>query len=169
MAGGGIVRDGAQYRIAPLTTYARPDDMRRWCEGAAAGHRCTYAVGPKLGQDAAAELARSLEAAGKVRLSRQREGQGWRYFMERRPAEDPAPAETPAQRIAGRPEGRLLDALTVLAEAGDPLPSLEALAELAGLPHRQAASYRLRLLVDGGYVTVREDGERRFIEIGERA
>lgn len=160
-------RSGAHYRIGPLTTYADPGELERRFRRASAGDRLTYAIGPALGAGAAtAQLARRWHEQGLVHLSRERDGKGWRYFIEKRPA-PPCESAKPntAAGIAGRPEEQLLLVLIDFAGGGEPLPSLELLAERAGLPHRQAADYRLRLLLDGGYVRIRRDGDRRFVDI----
>ncbi|MBT0667058.1 hypothetical protein HT136_01580 [Novosphingobium profundi] len=159
----------AHYRIGPLTTYVDARELERKFERAVAGERVTYAIGPAVSLNAAtAALARSWHDAGLCLLLREREGggRGFRYFVQKRElavagADDAA--DGPA--IRGRPEEKLLHVLEDMAERGGALPSLDMLADLAGLPTRNSADYRLRLLIDGGFVRVRRDGPNRFVDI----
>lgn len=147
---GGIARDGARYRIGPLTTYARPDQLREWHKHASPGDRCIYAIGPALGADPVAALAREMGEAGTVHLSRERDERGWRYFMEKRPS----PPAQAAKLCLGGLERQLLEALVQIADEGLPLPSFEILAERAGLSDRHAARYRLQNLEAQGHVRI---------------
>lgn len=160
--------EGARYRIGPLTTYAAPGDLKAWLEAAAPGDRCTYAVGPAL--SAAHEtkvIAAGAAARGEAHLFQRRDGKGWRYLIEKRAR----PAEAADRRIrlcAGgstTPEGRLYRVLAELARDGLPLPDFTTLAELADLPDRHAARYRLNVLERAGRVIVRGSGAAREIEI----
>ena len=158
---GVMQREGARYRIGPLTTYAEVADLERWLQVAEPNERMVYAIGPALGRKAAAaEAARRWADEGKVNLHRD----GSTYVMVvRRQADDDRP-ETGAHRL-GPAEGRLYDAISRLADAGKPLPVLELLAEIAGLPTRQAADYRLRVLQGAGLVTVMVVNGTRVAEI----
>lgn len=160
---GAIQRDGARYRIGPLTTYAETAELEKWLLVAEPGEKMVYAIGPALGRSApTAALARQWNAAGKVRLHRD----GNAYIMvARRQSGDTRP-DPRAARI-GAAEGRLFDAICRLAEEGQPLPALEELAELAGLPTRFAADYRLRILQGAGLVRVRCENGARVAEIVE--
>ncbi|PNU02504.1 hypothetical protein [Novosphingobium guangzhouense] len=163
---GGIAREDVHYRIGPLTTYADAAELERKFRKAGSGERIVYAIGPGVTSGVpAAALARRWQAQGLCHLARRRDpgGAGWQYFIEKRPnAAVSAIAPSQGCSIAGRPEEQLL---AVLARVAGPLPSLDLLAERARLPHRQAADYRLRLLVQGGFIKIRREGVNRFVEI----
>lgn len=169
MISGRLDRDTAHYRIAPLTTYVDAAEMETLFQRAAAGERVTYAIGPAVSLTATtAALVRRWHDKGLCDLHREREtaGRGFRYFIQKRHVAAVEPkSDSPAGSIDGRPEARLLRVLTGVAETGGPMPSLDLLAERAQLPHRQAADYRLRLLVEGGFITIRRKGINRFVEI----
>lgn len=147
-----------------LTTYAREDDLRAWLASAAPGHGVTYAIGHGLGCHPVVEIAREAERAGTVLLvqQRDRDGRGFRYIARRR-----ADAGG-AGRGDGRAAGRIALAeatarvLAVLAARAPAWPGYDTLAEAAGLPGRQAAHYRVRLLEDAGEIAIdrRADGWR---------
>lgn len=146
----GLQRETARYRIGPLTTYAETAELEHWLSVAEPGERMVYAIGPALGRSAtAANLARRWGAEGKVRLHRD----GNTYIMVARRQADDKRLDENARRL-GPAEGRLYDVIARLADESKPLPALELLAELAGLPTRQAADYRLRILQGAGLVTV---------------
>lgn len=158
---GGLQRDGARYRIGPLTTYAEAADLEHWLRVAEPGEKMVYAIGPALGRTAtAANLARRWGEEGKVRLHR--DGNTYIMVARRQPGDDRADAG--AHRL-GPAEGRLFDVIVRLAEEAKPLPVLELLAEMAGLPTRQAADYRLRVLQGAGLVKVTSEAGMRVAEV----
>lgn len=164
---GRIDRESAQYRIGPLTTYRDAADLEREFRRADVGGRIVYAMGPALTAGATIPaMMRQWQAQGLCHLSRVKRDGIWHYFAEKRPMAVTAMNVVSAkQSIAGTPEEQLLNVLVGLAEAGRALPSLDLLADRADLPHRQAADYRLRLLVEGGFVRLRREGVHRFVEI----
>lgn len=166
---GRLNRDSAHYKIGPLTTYVDASELERMFRKARAGERVTYAIGPAVSLSAAtASLVRAWHDEGLCHLLREREegGRGFRYFVQKRHgATTRANSASSTCPIEGRPEAKLLHVLADIAQAGGMLPSLDLLAERADLPTRNAADYRLRLLVEGGFVRVRRDGVNRFVEI----
>lgn len=167
---GRLSPDTAHYRIGPLTTYVDPAELERAFRRANAGERVTYAIGPSLSPSATARLmVARWQEQGLCHMARHREGTGWRYFIEKRPnAAASANEVSEGRSISGRPEHQLLLVLVDIAEAGRALPSLDLLADRAELPHRQAADYRLRLLVEGGFIRLRREGVNRFADILKR-
>ncbi|MYL99576.1 hypothetical protein GR702_17585 [Novosphingobium sp. FGD1] len=166
---GRLDRDSAHYKIGPLTTYVDAAELERRFRKARAGERVTYAIGPAVSLTAAtAALVRAWHDEGLCHLLREREndGRGFRYFLQKRHgATTSANSAAVACPIEGRPEARLLQVLADIAEGGGPLPSLDLLADRAELPTRNAADYRLRLLVEGGFVRVRREGLNRYVDI----
>lgn len=166
---GRLDRDSAHYRIGPLTTYVDAAELERNFRRARAGQRVTYAIGPAVSLTATtAALARAWHDEGLCYLHREREatGRGFLYFVQKRhAATTKANAVSAACPIRGRPEEKLLHVLTDIAERGGLLPSLDLLADRAELPTRNAADYRLRLLVEGGFVQVRREGVNRYVDI----
>lgn len=163
---GRIDRDSAQYRIGPLTTYRDAADLEQEFRRADVGGRVVYAMGPALTPGATIPaMMRQWQAQGLCHLSRVKRDGIWHYFAEKRPMVVTAVnAVSAKQNIAGTPEELLLRVLVGLPE-NTPMPSLDMLAERADLPSRYAADYRLRLLVEGGFVRVRRQGVQRFVEI----
>lgn len=158
---GGLQRESARYRIGPLTTYAEVAELEGWLRVAEPGEKMVYAIGPALGRNAAAkQLASRWHDEGKVRLHRE----GSTYIMVARRQVGDARPDTSAHRI-GPAEGRLMDVISRLADEAKPLPVLELLAELAGLPTRQAADYRLRILQGAGLVKLTCEAGVRVAEV----
>lgn len=157
---GTMARDGARYRIGPLTLYADTSDLEGWLKDAGEGETYVYAIGPALGRNAVVPaLARRWSDEGKVRLHRE----GCNYIMKRRiPAPD---AVASGEREPNGEELRLLDVIQRLADEGKSLPVLELLAEMAGLSGRQAAAYRLKLLEDAKLVRVTQEHGVRVAEV----
>lgn len=167
---GRLNNDTAQYRIGPLTTYRDAADLEREFRRADVGGRIVYAIGPALTPGAVIPaLMRQWQDQGLCHLSRYKGAESWHYFAEKRPlAVTQANDVSAKQSIAGRPEEQLLHVLVDLAESEAPLLSLDLLAEHAGLPDRNAAGYRLRLLVEGGFIRLRREGVNRYAEILRR-
>lgn len=158
---GGLHREGAKYRIGPLTTYADVAELEKWLRVAVSGEKVVYAIGPALGREAATpKLARRWAEEGKVRLHRD----GSKYIMARRIAAD-VQDEPGGAGKARSEELRLLEVITRLADQAKPLPVLELLAEMAGLSTRQAADYRLRNLQSAGLVRITTERGLRVAEI----
>ncbi|TCM40086.1 hypothetical protein [Novosphingobium sp. ST904] len=165
---GRISHEKAHYRIPALTTYVDACELERKFQCARPGERVTYALGPAVSLNAAtAAMVRTWHDQGLCLLLREREegGRGFRYFVQKRAREAAHRQETPADPIAGRPEAKLLQVLVAIAGRGGVLPSLDVLADRADLPSRNAADYRLRLLVKGGFVRIRRESEHRYVEI----
>lgn len=169
MMSGRIERDSARYRIGPLTMYVDVADLEKQFRRARANEQVTYAVGPCVTLTApTAALVRSWHDQGLCYLRREREegGQGFRYFVQKRiGATTKVNLVSAAFSIRGRPEAKLLEVLVAVAERGVRLPSLDMLADRADLPSRNAADYRLRLLIEGGFVRVRRVGIDRYVDI----
>lgn len=163
---GRIERESARYRIGPLTTYADPGELEVWMRRAAPGDETWYAIGPALGDHAAApKVARRLAGDGLATLFLRRVGGGLHYMIRKRA---PAPSAIAACGRIAQPaatERALYDVLCQIADGGLPLPSNEVLAERAGLPDRHAARYRLSLLIAAGFVRFDVIAGRRVAEI----
>lgn len=167
MIAGGFQRESARYRIGPLTTFADAADLEEEFEDAPAGAQFTYAIGPTLARNSSHPtvlLVRRLHDEGRVHLKQKPDGQGTRYLIEKRP-EDRSAGGAAAQIRLSDYEARLFDILRGLANRAAPLPSLDLLAEQVGLPHRQAADYRLRALIKRGLILVKPVGSARFVEV----
>lgn len=146
----GTASESVRYRIAPLTTYAKPEQMRVWVSCADAGDRCVYAIGPVLGSDPSATLAREFADAGRVHLSRERDGRGFRYFMEKRPAKS---APLLGEELSDE-DARLLDLLAAASEAGLPCPSYAEIADKLDFSTRWHARRRMNALMASGRVQI---------------
>ncbi|WP_156367255.1 hypothetical protein [Novosphingobium sp. KN65.2] len=164
---GGIARDGARYRIGPLTTYDDPQDLEAWHRKARHGDERWYAFGPALGAEAVtAKLARKLYERGEAFLFQKREGNGYRYFIRKLAKSDDRAARSRDPSLPQGLDRQLLDALMQLIDEGLPLPSFELLADYAGLSDRHAARYRLQNLESQGHVRiVTANGGARVAEI----
>lgn len=158
-------RDG-RHSMGALTTYARPDQMREWHDRATPGDRCIYAIGPDLGSDPSAALARKLSDEGTVHLSRERDGKGWRYFMERRPA--PA-GNSAGPRPLSEDEARVLDLIADAAARGRPCPSNSVIADRLDMDSRYRARDLFNALVRNGHIRVVAQSRfsTRVIEIAD--
>ncbi len=168
MMPGRISQQSAHYRIPALTTYVDARELERKFHSARPGERVTYALGPAVSLNAAtAALVRNWHDQGLCLLLREREegGRGFRYFVQKRARETAQRREIAVDPIAGRPEAKLLQVLIAIAGRGGVLPSLDILADRADLPSRNAADYRLRLLVKGGFVRIHRESEHRYVEI----
>ena len=163
-----IARDGARYRIGPLTTYVDAGELEAWHVRARPGDEMVYAIGPALGHDAATpKVARRLQDRGEAMLFLRREGNGIHYVIRKREKAAAPRSVTSAAHAPSGPERRLYDTLVEIADAGLPLPSLEMLAERAGLSDRFAARYRLQILQSQGFVRVSGPMVGRVVEIVE--
>lgn len=129
-----------------------------------------YAIGPALGADAATpKLARRLRDRGEAMLFLRREAGGIHYVIRKRANGPLALRHAQGERSWELPtsgaERRLYEVLVRIADEGLPLPSLEMLAEQAGLSDRFAARYRLRNLEEQQHVRVTRQGVARVVEI----
>lgn len=162
-----------RFSLGPLTTYAEPGELREWIRSAAPGDRDTYAIGPALSENAEAKrIAAAAYERGEVDLFQKREGRGWRYIIVKLAPDAARPRRGGRQtRLRLDPDfeasdaGRLFRLLCERARDGLPLPSLTEMAEMADLPDRHAADYRLRCLAKSGRVVIRGKGDAREIEI----
>lgn len=164
---GRLSQQSAHYRIPALTTYVDARELEQKFRTARPGERVTYALGPAVSLNATtAAMVRDWHDRGLCLLLREREegGRGFRYFVQKRKPEAER-RDITVNPIAGRPEAKLLAVLTAIAGRGGVLPSLDILADRADLPSRNAADYRLRLLVKGGFVRIHREGEHRYVEI----
>lgn len=165
---GRLSQQSAHYRIPALTTYVDARELERKFKAARPGERVTYALGPAVSLNAAtAAMVRAWHDQGLCLLLREREegGRGFRYFVQKRARETGQRQEAAADTIVGRPEAKLLQVLIAIAGRGGVLPSLDILADRADLPSRNAADYRLRLLIKGGFVRIHRESEHRYVEI----
>lgn len=164
--------------LGPLTLYVEVAAMEAWLERSAPGDELVYATGPALGRDApAAVLARQWAQEGEVATHVRRTGAGraLEHFMRRRePPVQPrlgggaAPARLfgKARRGSARPamtlpadfeaseEGRMLAALTRVADAGAVCPSNGDLARQLALNSRDRAQYLIVRLARAGLIRV---------------
>ena len=163
---GGIEREAARYRIGPLTTYAEPGELEAWMLRAEPGDETWYAIGPALGDKAAApKVARRFAGDGLATLFLRRVGGGLHYMIRKRAPALSAVAACGRLAQPAPTERALYDVLCQIADDGLPLPSNELLAERAGLPDRHAARYRISLLRAAGFVRVEVVAARRVLEI----
>lgn len=167
-----------RFVLGPLTLYVEVAAMEAWLERSAPGDELVYATGPALGRDApAAVLARQWAQEGEVATHVRRTGAGraLEHFMRRRePPVQPrlgggaAPARLfgKARRGSARPamtlpadfeaseEGRMLAALTRVADAGAVCPSNGDLARQLALNSRDRAQYLIVRLARAGLIRV---------------
>ena len=144
---------------AAVALAADPQAMRDWLRGASSGERFTYCVGDRVQAGAAANLARSLQAEGLVRLHSPRNAAGlFDYLMVRtgKPLPDPSqpePLDDASEAI--------LRAMKRAVNLWMPCPSDAELAKLAGLETRDQAQWRVTKLRRAGLIEtlqVTEDG-----------
>lgn len=161
-----IERDGAHYRIGPLTTYADPAELQAWHRRANLGAEMTYAIGPALGTNAATPvIARKLRDSGEATLFLRRQAGGIHYIIRKRAKVAALQVAADEHAVPAGPLRQLYTALCTVAAEGMQMPSLEALAELAGLSDRHAAHYRLGQLSAGGHVRLLTSEGQRIAEI----
>lgn len=168
MMSGRISQQSAHYRIPSLTTYVDAGELERKFRSARPGDRVVYALGTGVSLKAAtAAMVRAWHDQGLCLLLREREGigRGFRYFVQKRAREAAQQRKSATNPLAGRPEAKLLKVLAEIAACGEALPTLDALADRADLPSRNTADYRLRLLIKGGFVRIRHEGESRYVDI----
>ncbi|WP_288413810.1 hypothetical protein [uncultured Novosphingobium sp.] len=165
----GMQRDGARYKIGPLTAYVDPKALQAWHLTASVGEELIYAIGPALGRDAESpKIARAMAEAGEAILFQRREQGGIHYGIKKRElraATNEAAKQQAQARWAGKAEGRLLDAIMEIADAGLPLPLYDELAEVVGLADGEAVRYRLNVLVKGGAIKLFGPAGERIAEI----
>lgn len=164
-----------RFVLGPLTLYVEVAAMEAWLERAAPGDELVYATGPALGRDApAAVLARQWAQEGEVATHVRRTGAGraLEHFMRRR--EPPVQPRSGggarlfgnARRGSARPamtlpadfetsdEGRMLAALTRVADAGAVCPSNGDLARQLALNSRDRAQYLIIRLARANLIRV---------------
>ena len=162
-----LQRDGARYRIGPLTTYADADELRQWHLVAEPGEEMVYAIGPALGARAATpKLAREISERGEGLLFQRRESGGIHYVIRKR---EVRPAKALSASVsdawAGKPEGRILAAVCEIADMGLPMPLYDVLAEACGLADGEAVRYRLNVLAKAGVLRLAGPSGDRVVEI----
>lgn len=163
--------------LGPLTLYVEVAAMEAWLERSAPGDELVYATGPALGRDApAALLARHWAQEGEVATHVRRTGPGraLEHFMRRReppvqPRSGPRggarlfgnarrgsarPAMTLPADFEGSDEGRMLAALSAVAEAGAVCPSNGDLARQLALNSRDRAQYLIVRLARANLIRV---------------
>ena len=161
-----------RFRIGPLTTYADPGELRAWLASAREGDRATYAIGPALGEGAEAKrIAAEAASCGEAHLFQKREGRGWRYLIVKGAAPTGI-ARQPQEANGFAPDSPEIAVLTYLREtisSAGACPTLEEIAEGAGLKDRFAARHRFDRLVAAGLVKVTAGKAfgRRTVEIME--
>lgn len=166
-----------RFVLGPLTLYVEVAAMEAWLERAAPGDELVYATGPALGRDApAAVLARQWAQEGEVATHVRRTGPGraLEHFMRRReppvqPRSGPRggarlfgnarrgsarPAMTLPADFEGSDEGRMLAALTRVADAGAVCPSNGDLARQLALNSRDRAQYLIVRLARANLIRV---------------
>lgn len=159
------------FRIGPLTHYADVEQMEAWLEAAAPGELLIYATGPALADHPAAQLARKWQKLGQVDLFQARSPSRPNCFdyTARKRAELSAAAARPAAPAEILPGEalRVLELLTAVADAGEPCPTNEAIAQALGLGTRWKARHLFDRLVIAGRIRVVEPARfgARVIEI----
>ncbi len=166
-----------RFVLGPLTLYVEVAAMEAWLERAAPGDELVYATGPALGRDApAAVLARQWAQEGEVATHVRRTGPGraLEHFMRRRePPVQPRSGPRGGARLFGnarrgsaRPamtlpadfeasdEGRMLAALSRVADAGAVCPSNGDLARQLALNSRDRAQYLIVRLARANLIRV---------------
>jgi len=164
----GMAREGARYKIGPLTTYAEASELRQWLLVATAGEEMVYAIGPGLSLGAETpKLARALADRGEALLLQRREGKGLHYIIRKREPREASGAADPTTMLAwdGKPEGRVLQAVVELSDFGLPLPLYDDLAEACGLADGEAVRYRLGVLEKAGAIRLLGVTGARVVEV----
>lgn len=164
---GGMTREGARYKIGPLTAYVEPQVLKQWHLSAVPGDDLVYAIGPGLSKSALTpKIARELAEKGEAVLLQRREDSGTHYVIRKREVRAiPVACATSAHAWAGKPEGRLLTAVTELSDAGLPLPLYDDLAEDCGLADGEAVRYRLGVLAKAGLIRLFGPAGARVVEV----
>lgn len=156
----------------------KPEQFRSWAERAQPGEDVVYAEGVRPG-DAIGATVRGLHDAGLVAMTSKRVDGRLRFIAQRLP--DPRPSQLRArvcevprrgQFQLGANDGAMttravLRILQQAAARGLPCPTNEELAKRIGLNGKEAASYRVRRLVQLGKISVEEPSplERRVVTI----
>ena len=152
------------YSVGPLSFAIEADVLEAWLMGAETGDEIVYATGPALPQSAAAVvLARALSEDGLVRTHLRRVGRSFEYFAVKRSPDPnpPAPIRHAAPRGDDDADTRVLRALCRAANLGQMCPSNAELAKLCGLSDPDAASYRVRKLIQAGAIRSEDQGPNR--------
>lgn len=149
---------GANVSTSPFAMGADPPTMQAWLNNAVEGERYIYCIGERpIGK--AAELARTFQEQGVVRLHHVRNGVRLFDYLMVRTAQAlpdlnaPEPLDEAAEAI--------LRAMRRAVNFRLPCPSDAELARIAGLATRDQAQWRVRKLVRAGRCQtqqVTEDG-----------
>ena len=157
------------FRIGPLTHYAEADAMAAWLEAAGPGEVLIYATGPALTDHAAPRLARSWQAQGLVDLfqGRAERAHCFEYKARKRAYRAEAGAEGVTAEILPGDALRVLALLSAVADAGEPCPTNEDIAEQLSLGTRWRARHLFDRLKLSGRIRVIEPARfgARVIEI----
>lgn len=163
-------QESAQYRIAPLATFADQAALSKWVDAAAAGHSAVYATGPALPQKhPVIQMVSVLADRGVVRphVVRRADGRGFDFLIVKRGA-GAVSDDMPSRRDDREARtDRVLEALTQRAETGSVMQSNLELARECGLKNADEASYQLRKLIQRGVIRIEDFGpnERRCVTI----
>jgi hypothetical protein len=142
----------------------READIFRFAETASSGDQATYGRGDHPPRDLV-QAMRTLVDAGVLTPVRKREGDEFLFLVQR----SAAPMSAADQRRAARGYARrktvrrsslsmVLQCLTAAAVSGRDCPSNEQIAKACHLSGKDAARYRVGLLVRVGRITVEDRG-----------
>ncbi len=140
------------------TVYVDLPILQASLAGASAGQGFIYAAGEAL--DPGHPVVRFVAAEAQAgRASLHNAGRDLNDRLRRKVVKRDPADQCPAGQVAAaiRADPGLARLLKVLGEVRGPCPSDARLAELARLPDRHAAQYRLRRLIDLGLVSKRND------------
>jgi hypothetical protein len=143
---------------------SRAGDIRRWAELAPPGAQASYARGERPPAELV-QAMRPLIEAGVLHPKLKREGREFLFLVER----GSAPLSAAEQRRAARGYARrqtirrsslsmVFECLKQAALLDRPCPSNEELARRCGLSGKDAARYRLGLLVRSGRIAIEDCG-----------
>ncbi len=142
----------------------RGDDIIRFAESAAAGAQASYGRGDRPPVELVTAM-RSLVDAGVLTPVRKREGKEFLFLVQR----TSAPMSAADQRRAARGYARrqtvrrssismVLQCITAAAVSGRPCPSNEQIAKVCHLSGKDAARYRVGLLIKKGRIAIEDHG-----------
>lgn len=166
---------GAASRADGATFYADPAGLALCLRNAGIGQSFVFAKGPALDPGhAVVQLVKAEVAAGRAITHLQRgmaggDGAGELRYLVKKLAVKFAPAalpDPPAAKLHPLAQD-MYDLLVAAAEAKQPCPSNDALAELLGIADRYRARHRFDQLVKAGLIKVIEPARfgPRIIEI----
>lgn len=172
-----LAADTTRVPTMKLCSAATLDELNRWFDGAAPGHRAEYASGHVFPREAASvKRARELEEAGLATLVTRRDEHtpGRTIYLI-------VKLEKAAVVCIGDVEGgaakeqkrRLMQRLRQLAGSGEPCPKYADLAEIVGLDRSKPSGRRVRHLLEqlekDGQITIHPGDAKRGPAITIRA